>query len=497
MAQNLPLEIIDHITNECLPDIEALRSSSLISKLWTITAQQRLFSRVSIFPELVRAVPSTVDFRAEEYSGYPFLQYILDGSIEKFKKHLEETPHLADFVKELHLGTSKRPSFSRIGLYYKSEEVTDSAFTGAGEIVARFDELESMSLFFAEDYDWAKLTFMHESLSHAVGSSKLRYLKIGHVVFATQSQFNELLGNCVALEVLVIDYVKISTVVDSETGQEAPEKTRQRLIELIVHTEPQSLSQIVQAFISPSSPVDVSSLIRLSLWCEYPKKRKYNLIGPICSLLQKTQCLQHLQLFACLTGPLYQYISPASLQTLYICDQHDQKSSSLSWLAKSLEVGSNSEFGLALTELSIDLYKPRGYSSGNLSTSSNDWAHLGATLELHARQLRRVMIRSKGTDFRRSYMVHRQENLIRIRSEDFRNAMGMRWREDVVIRFIPYQTEYEVVYSGSHCEDFYECDKEPTLTDWLRNWEIKDDPEGESSEEFQQGASAHPSQSDQ
>ncbi len=49
MAQNLPLEIIDHITNECLPDIEALRSSSLISKLWTITAQQRLFSRVLDF----------------------------------------------------------------------------------------------------------------------------------------------------------------------------------------------------------------------------------------------------------------------------------------------------------------------------------------------------------------------------------------------------------------------------------------------------------------
>lgn len=149
------------------------------------------------------------------------------------------------------------------------------------------------------------------------------------------------------------------------------------------------------------------------------------------------------------SGPLYQYANPASLKTLYICDQHDQKSSSLSWLAKSLEVGSNSESGLALTELSIDLYKPRGYSSENLSTSSNDWAHLGATLELHARQLRRVMIRSKENDFRGFYTMHSaQRNSILIRSEDFRNAMGMRWREDVVIRFIPYQTKYEVVYSG-------------------------------------------------
>ncbi len=54
-----------------------------------------------------------------------------------------------------------------------------------------------------------------------------------------------------------------------------------------------------------------------------------------------------------------------------------------------------------------------------------------------------------------------------------------------------------IAISGSHCEDFYECDEEPTLADWLRNWEIKDDPEGESLEEFQQGASTHPSQSDQ
>ncbi|KAK0231604.1 hypothetical protein IW262DRAFT_493734 [Armillaria fumosa] len=303
-APNLPLEIIDHIINECLPDIESLRASSLISKLWTITAQQRLFSRVSIFPERVRAVPSTIDFpRSEEYSGYPFPQYILDGSIEKFKKHLEEFPHLADFVTELHLGTSKRPSFA-YSFSYTSEEVVDNAFTGADEIVARFRELESMSVFFAEDYDWTKLASMHEPLFHAVGSSKLRYLKMGHIVFVTQSQFNELLGNCVALEVLIIDYVKIgaATEIHSETGQEAPEKPRSRLVELTVRTEPQSLSQIVQAFISPSFPVDVSSLTRLSLWCKYPKDRDYDLIGPVCSLLRKTQCLQHLQLFTCLTG---------------------------------------------------------------------------------------------------------------------------------------------------------------------------------------------------
>ncbi|KAK0191719.1 hypothetical protein F5146DRAFT_1121873 [Armillaria mellea] len=364
MAQNLPLEIIDHITNGCLPDIEALRSSSLISKLWTIAAQQH-------FPG------------SEDYSGYPFLQYILDGSIEKFKKHLEALPHLADFVKELHLGTPKRPP-SMFELSYKSEEVTDGAFTGADEIVAHLGELESMSLSFAEDYDWAKLAFMHESLSRA-------------------SQFNELLGNCIVLEVLIIDYVKIGAAADNETGQEAQEKPRPRLIELSVHTEPQSLSQIVQAFISSSSPVDVSSLLRLSLWCEYLKDRDHNLIGPICSLLHKTECLQHLQLFACLVGLLYQCVNPASLQTLYVCDQHDQKSSFLPWLAKSLEVGSNSESGLALTELSIDLHERRGYSLENLSASSNDWARLGATLELHARQLRKVMIRSKGGGGRNFY----------------------------------------------------------------------------------------------
>lgn len=40
----------------------------------------------------------------------------------------------------------------------------------------------------------------------------------------------------------------------------------------------------------------------------------------------------------------------------------------------------------------------------------------------------------------------------------------------------------------------YEYDKEPSLADWLRNWELKDDPEGEISEEFQLDASVHPSQ---
>ncbi|KAK0492732.1 hypothetical protein EDD18DRAFT_1182331 [Armillaria luteobubalina] len=158
-----------------------------------------------------------------------------------------------------------------------------------------------MPVFFAEDYDWTKLASMHEPLFHAVGSSKLRYLKMGHILFATQSQFNELLGNCVALEVLNIDHVKIgaATEIHSETGQEAPEKPRSKLVELTVHTEPQSLSQIIQAFISSSSPLDVSSLIRLSLWCKCPKYRDYDLIGPVCSLLRRTQCLQHLQLFAC------------------------------------------------------------------------------------------------------------------------------------------------------------------------------------------------------
>ncbi|KAK0205804.1 hypothetical protein DFS33DRAFT_1380891 [Desarmillaria ectypa] len=474
MAQYLPPELIDHITNECLPDIEALRSSSLISKLWTIPAQKRLFSRVSIFPKLVRAVPPTVDFPgSEDYSGYPFLQYILDGSIEKFKELLEQAQHLADFVQELHLGTPKMPSYSGTGFYSVSEKVPDGAFNGASEIVAHFKSIVSMSLSFADDYDWEKLAFMHESLSLAMGSSSLRYLKICHVAFATQSHFNKLLESCVALEVLIIDYVKIGAAADDEIGQEAVEKLRPRLIELTVHAEQQSLSQIVQAFILPSSPVDVSSLLRLSLWCEYTKKRTYHLIGPICSLLHKARYLQHLQLFKCLVGPLYQYVNPASLQSFYICNQLDQLSTTLTWLAKSFEVGSNSEPGLALTELSIDIYKPRVYSSEIISTDRTAWAHLGATLEQHAHQLRRVTIRSK------RFRMHIGENALR--SEDLRIALGIQWKEGVVVRFIPYLARYNVPYPGSHCEDFYGYD-EPTLADWVRNWEVKNDPERERAE---------------
>ncbi|KAG7441582.1 uncharacterized protein BT62DRAFT_474162 [Guyanagaster necrorhizus] len=304
MAQTLPLELIEHITDEFRPDIETLRSSSLISKQWTVPAQQRLFSRVSIFPELVRAVPSTIDFpSSEDCAGYPFPQYVMDGSIDKFRELLEQAPHLADFVQELHLGTLKRRA-AHVSYYYNSEEVLDGAFTRASEIVVRFWNLGSMSLSFAEDYDWEKLAFMHESLFHAVGSLRLRYLKIGHVTFPTRSQFIELLGNCVALQVLIIDYVKIGADADSETRQDAVEKLGPRLTELAVHAEPQSLSQIIQAFILPSSPVDVSSLLRLSLWCQYPKERTYQLISPTCSLLCKAQCLQHLRLFTSLAGTI-------------------------------------------------------------------------------------------------------------------------------------------------------------------------------------------------
>ncbi|KAK0455643.1 uncharacterized protein EV420DRAFT_554703 [Desarmillaria tabescens] len=369
MAQNLPLELIEHIADECLPDIEALRSSSLISKLWTIPAQKRLFSCVSIFPELVRAVPSIIDSpSSEDYSGYPLPQYILHGSIEKLKKHLEDAPHLADFVHELHLGMPKMPPFELF--YTREKKVPDGAFTGANEIISRFRNLGSISLSFAEDYDWAKLAFMHQSLCHAVGYSMLRYLKIGPVTFATQSQFNNLLDNCVSLEVLIIDYVKINDATDSETGQKTVEKARPSLKELTVHTDPQSLSQIIETFISPSSPVDLSSLLRLSLWCKLPKTREYHLIGPIRSLLQKTRGLQHLQLFTHLIVPLYEYINPANLQTFYICDQFGRQSTMLNWLLESFEARSDSEFGLALTELSIDIFRARSLSSNNVPTNS-------------------------------------------------------------------------------------------------------------------------------
>ncbi|KAK0455628.1 uncharacterized protein EV420DRAFT_1552332 [Desarmillaria tabescens] len=473
MAQNLPLELIEHVTDECLPDIEALRSSSLISKLWTIPAQKRLFSCVSIFPELVRAVPS-IPPNSEDYSGYPSPQYILDGSIDKFKEHLEDAPHLADFVQELHLGMPKMPPLELF--YAREKKVPDGAFTGANEIISRFRNMGSVSLSFAEDYDWAKLAFMHQSLCHALSSSMLCYLKIGPVTFATQSQFNNLLDSCVSLEVLIINNVKIKEATENETGQKTVEKLRPSLKELTVHTDLPSLIQIIEAFVSPSSSVDVSCLLRLSLWCKYSNAQRHHPMGPVCSLLRKARCLQHLQLFACLTGPLYQYVNPASLQTFYVCDQLGQPSTTLTWLVKSFEAESDSESGLALTELSIDICQSNAYSSENLSADSTAWAHLGATIEQHARQFRSVTVRGKG--YRPFYMMDRSIEGV-LQSEDLRDALGMRMREDVVVRFVQYLTQDDVLYSGSHCEDFYEREWEPTLDDWLSDWEVKDDTEKE------------------
>ncbi|KAG7449875.1 uncharacterized protein BT62DRAFT_928633 [Guyanagaster necrorhizus] len=377
----IPLELIDIVISECHLDIPTLRSSSLVCRSWSPLAQSHLFSHVRIKPEGLCTFPgglySVDEFSYHvEYQGVPSANFSHCGKLATFAALLKSTPHVGPFVRELHVGAYQ-------------DEVWPRHSSDIREIVnILLPKLFCLTIKFHKLQSWEELPFTAISKS-----SKLTYLEISHILFPSVSSFLDFLGVFPALKVLILGGdVCIENA--APVSQVHVVQSKPQLRALTVHTTPSSYCTILDCLLSPSSPINVTTIRSLSLFCRLRDKNTSN-----SSVTQSTtqllthisSPLEHLRLPITLTDPLSKLISVSQLRSLYVCSQAGVPKC-LDWLIQTL----SQPYSLALTSLSIDVLHTTLFCDDRFEATTKLWTDLAAVLDSSGVNVTSITVRIKG-----------------------------------------------------------------------------------------------------